>query len=373
MTNKTFGGGAFGATEFGGEARTIPRSATSAGIGASTTARTAQYARVSASAQSGESIATRVVRYDRASATIQTGASSTARVAQYTRTTTSVADAGVSQAARVLALNRSAASQGQRGASNVARAFADFAIEPRSDDPSMLRPRADLELTPSTLSLSWRDETDAWFRFDESGDFSVTEQYGGGFRAQRRDGGTPVRVEPPLAVRPVIEIGEWVPADFTTSEVITGLRDYELSLQRPVPRRGAETELVAEAGVFTLTFEANGFTASLGLSDEQVLLSEASASATGRETTLPLLLSNAELATLGAVCDRPAAVVERSVPDGDSRRVDSSAESRHTVTLSAPADASVASGTYLIGAWSASPADRGPETWRVELPLFEAP
>lgn len=304
MTDASFGGGTFGATAFGGTAQTIERSATSIG------------------------------------------------------------QAGAATARRTLALVRSATTSGGRGRSRAQRGFRDWAIDPTSNRESVI-PVSAVDLTAATLSLSFHSDSDRWREYLRAGDTTATDGLGGTTRRQRRDGGDPIRVEPPHPHRAAVDISSWVLAA-AESEDRGQTTVWDIEFERPVPR-GGESDTTADADAdAVLAFEAGG---AIAIDDRHLLKPTRTGTPTGEELTLPFLADSETLGTLAAVADRPAAVVERSVPDGESFREDTSA-GRHTVELSTPEAAGIEDGDYLLVEWSASVIGGASSSlWRVEVVL----
>jgi len=228
------------------------------------------------------------------------------------------------------------------------------------------RANADATLTPRSLSVSFVADDRAWLDFASAGDLETVTGFGGRFRVRSRDSGGTIRVEPPTALQPAVQPGPWYLDDVASSQLNSAARGITLEFLRGGPRDGPVGSQSSGTD-YQLSLPGG---ASIGLAADQVLVDERAIESTGERITPPLVLSSPALRVLAARVDRPAAVVERPVPDDESFAVDSSPQQRQTISVSSPASAPLSDGSYLVVEWSATALATETGRWEVSIGLL---
>jgi hypothetical protein len=339
--------------------------------GESAAARAVARPRTAASAgQPGRSSTARILASVRAAASAgQPGASAASRIVSGTRTATSAGEPGQSATARSVAKPRTAASAGEPGAS-VARLGVDaFAIRLPDGTRIDVAPES-ITLTPTRVEWAVPDAPPALRdAIDRAGSIEAVSGVGGAFRVIDR-GDNRIALSVPDGIRPAQRFLEGLVDRRSTTQLSPVRDDATLAVRRPRPRDAAGVSLTAADSGGTGDYEVawlDGTGAVLALDERQVGPRDASAGSSGTSVSMPLRLSPAEVGLLADRADRPDAIVSRPVPDGRSELADSSG-GRHTVSVSTPADAPLADGTYLLTDWSATK-EPGTRTWDVSLSL----
>lgn len=276
--------------------------------------------------------------------------------------------------------------------------------------------QADLELTASTLSLSAivpDADLGPWRTLGErAGDLDVQTAYGGQFRAFGRGEASTITVSPPADQSPPFATSEWYVSAFDVEAVAADRSEVRVDLQRPTPRDdafaiadealvpsqsglgrnfgtdfGGATRVAGDAGFgndFGVDFGVGdvdlavsiglrgGDAGSLGLEARQVGRATESEAATGTEYELPVMLTDEQAAAFADAAGTPAAIVDRSIPDGDSFAVDSSG-GRQTVVVDVQSDGlGPPSGTWGVADWQLTEQQpTGTRRWRASLSLRE--
>ena len=256
--------------------------------------------------------------------------------------------------------------------------------------------QADIELTPRTLSLSAvvaNDNLDPWRSLGErAGDIDVQPAYGGRFRAFRRGDARSVTVAPPAAQSPPFADSEWFVSAFSVDRVGADRSEVGLTLQRPSPRgdefsfSGADL-VPADAG-FGLDFGTDfgagdidrvatidlqgGDKGSLGLTQQQVGRPAETETPTGTKVDWPVVLTAEQAAAFADAVGTPGAVVERSVPDGESVTVDSSAGRQTIIVDVQRSGGGLPAGAWAVADWTLTAQQpTGVRRWRASLSLRE--
>jgi len=244
-----------------------------------------------------------------------------------------------------------------------------------------VEPTPDIELTASTLSLRFEaDEADlsTWRNIgDSAGDLAVGTGFGGALRTLARGTGGAVTVTPDSRETPPFAAGEWYVSDFEETQVAPGRYNISLGLQRPTNRRGefpglTDTDVSgADEGLPLYLSLQRGEGLTLGISASQLGQLSRDGGATGATVMVPLLLSDEQAAALADAAGYPDGVVERAVPDGDSRLIDES-DGRQTVVTNTRGTVPLADSEWLIAGWSIEWHSYTPERqWRAEIELAE--
>lgn len=252
--------------------------------------------------------------------------------------------------------------------------------------------QTDIELTASTLSLSFEvseSGLSTWRGIgDRAGDLAVETGYGGALRTLGRGSGGTVVVTPDAAETPPVATGEWYVDGFDEEQLAPGRYEVSLNLQRRSNRRDEfaldDIDVATIDSGFGVNFGhefgtpgvvAPGFGREFGrsfgggggsptsfglqagagvtirLPDDQLGQIDRGGAPTGAEVTIPLTLSDEQAAALADAAGYPDGVVERSVPDDDSVRVDESG-GRQTVVITTRNDVALADGEWLLTDWS---------------------
>jgi len=259
-----------------------------------------------------------------------------------------------------------------------------------------VEPSSDIELTASALSLSFEvdeSELSTWRNIgDRAGDLTVGTGFGGALRTLARGTGGAVTVAPDNRETPPFAAGEWYVSDFEETQIAPSRYNISLGLQRPTNRRGefsglTDTDVSAADEGFGIDFGINfgapdpdlplylslqrGEGLTLGISASQLGQLSRDGGATGATVTAPLLLSDEQAAALADAAGFPDGVVERAVPDGDSRLIDESG-GRQTIVADTRGTVPLADSEWLILGWSIEWHSHTPERrWRAEIELAE--
>ena len=236
-------------------------------------------------------------------------------------------------------------------------------------DRERLQP-SEIEADAETLSLSFqvqRDQLPTWRQFDRAGDVNVDEGFAGAFRAIGRDGDDDVEVRTAFnRLRPFIPSTSYRVAGYSETQLSPTRFELALELQR-VTNRGEGFPELSQTGAWEVDLQHG----TVGLSERQVGQIDREGAPPGAEVALEVLVSDDQAAALLDNLGYPAGVVERTVPDGDSVRVDETG-GRQTVMLSAPAEAALASGDWFVTDWTLSfNAYSEERQWAIELALAE--
>ena len=251
--------------------------------------------------------------------------------------------------------------------------------------------QADIELTAATLSLSFvvsTSELTTWREVgDRAGDLAVETGAGGALRTIARGTSGTLTVDADAADAPPIATSEWYVDGYSEEQLAPQRYELELDLQRPTNRRDEFTlddidvssadegfglnfgEDFGAGAQLALLVELGGEGLTLGITERQLGQLDRDGAPTGADVTMPLLLSVEQAAAVADAAGYPEAVVERTVPDGDSLRVDESG-GRQTLGLQTRDDVALDDGNWLLSEWSL---ERHSYTtgrrWRAELTL----
>lgn len=212
-----------------------------------------------------------------------------------------------------------------------------------------------LSLDHQTLTLGSEVTTsiDHWRQYDRAGDFEVVNGANGDFRAFDTSGGAqgPVTITPPT---------EWSPAPFgsvealvesySESQIAPGRFEIELSFQRTTNISRDATD-PGGTGAWEFGFSLGTIGLNGGGLDEQVLVAERDGDPTDGAWTLPLLLDDQQARIVMESLSHVGATAERTVPDGENFRIDTTTNQKNTVSLTTPSRATVQDGTYVATGW----------------------
>ncbi|WP_323190447.1 hypothetical protein [Halostella sp. PRR32] len=230
----------------------------------------------------------------------------------------------------------------------------------------------DATLTPTALSLSFptdRSGIGHWRQFDRSGDYSRTTQFGGGWRLDDDAGrAEAVDITPPPDHEPPFDAFTGYVQSYEEQQAAPGRMELDISVERLHERRDVFSAVDQTGGDWTISTVRGD----LALSNEQVGQISQTGTTAGGDWSLPLALSDAQAAALVDACGVPDAVVDQAVAGGDDTVTDATPDDRQTITLSAPSDAVLPDGSYLVSDWTLT-RQSFDETrrWRVELTLAE--
>ena len=252
--------------------------------------------------------------------------------------------------------------------------------------------QTDIELTASTLSLSFQvssSELATWRDIgDRAGDLTVETGAGGALRTLGRGSGGTVVVTPGAAESPPVATGEWYVDEFDEEQVAPDRFEVALDFQRPSNRRDEfpldDIDVATMDSGFGVNFGRSfgapddppqGFGRSFGSSfgvgggaplslalnagdgvtirpsDSQLGQLGREGAPTGADVTMPLIFSAEQAAALADAAGYPDGVVEQSVPDDDSVKIDESG-GRQTVGIKTRGDIALDDGDWLLTDWS---------------------
>ena len=253
--------------------------------------------------------------------------------------------------------------------------------------------QTDIELTASTLSLSFQvssSELATWRDIgDRAGDLTVETGAGGALRTLGRGSGGTVVVTPGAAESPPVATGEWYVDGFDEEQFAPDRFEVALDFQRPSNRRdefplddidvssadeGFGLNFGEDFGVgaqLALLLELGGEGLTLGITERQLGQLDRDGAPTGADVTMPLIFSAEQAAALADAAGYPDGVVEQSVPDDDSVKIDESG-GRQTVGIKTRGDIALNDGDWLLTDWSLEWNSHSPgRRWMAELELTE--
>lgn len=291
-------------------------------------------------------------------------ATSSSRELELPRTSETFVDAIDTEADQDLELPRTSETFVDVIETETSRGYANWWIGGR-----MVKARADFTLSPKTLSLSFETDragVDFWRQYDRAGDVQVKAGFAGQFEVVDRGNRDPITVEPPFGQQPPFDIADYYVNSYQETQAAADRFEISMTLQRTGNRSDVFGAADETGGFWTFEFDRG----TIALEEAQVRQASGSGTTAGRSVTLPIVVDDQQAATIVDTAGFPDAVVDRSVPDGKNFVEDSSG-GRQTVTIDAPASASLDSGTYLIQGWRLSFAGYQDDRWRVELELAE--
>jgi hypothetical protein len=231
--------------------------------------------------------------------------------------------------------------------------------------------RDGLALTPTTLSVGFdvqgSSSIDAWRAYDRAGDLSVETGFGGAFRTVDRAGrGDTVAVQPPPWASPPVDSVDGFVQSYSEEQVAPDVWEIDLTIVR-ASNRATPFNTVSESGAWEVATQRG----TIGLSGRYVGVSSQSGTSAGGDWTLRLALSDSQAAAWADACSHPDGVSEETVSDGSNYLVDDSPNSRQTVTLSVPSNATIPGGDHLVQDWTLSPRSYGEQPWQLDATTWE--
>jgi hypothetical protein len=208
----------------------------------------------------------------------------------------------------------------------------------------------DFQATATDLSLTFEvpaSDMSIWREYSRAGDVSEGRGFAGAFRTLDRGGRDPVEVRPPfIRLKPFQPSVEFFVTGYSETELAPDR--FEVSLQfRRVTNRGQGFPQRSESGAdFLFGFDYG----TLALDASQVSPRAVRGDTAGGTDTVVLRLDDDQAAAVLDNLGFPGGVEKQSVPDGADIRVDESPGQRQTVTVTAPADATLPSGDYAVSA-----------------------
>lgn len=240
----------------------------------------------------------------------------------------------------------------------------------------------ELSMNHRTISFQHTvtDTIEAWRGYRRAEDVETVVGADGAFRALDRSGGaqSPITVSPPANDEPTpFDRFEALVVDYAETQEAPGVFSVDLEVVRTSNR----PRTVASAG-FGLVFDVGSPSrnwpsapwqldfsqGTIGLAEDQVLLSELDGDATAGEWVLPILLDDIRARILMESLSHVDATAERTVPDGQNYVVDTTSNDTNTVELVTPSRATVQSGTYVATGWELAWYSHR-RRWVVELSL----
>ena len=224
-----------------------------------------------------------------------------------------------------------------------------------------------IESDAQTLTLSFFIEID---RIDEvrdlqrAGDVDVETGFAGSFRAIDRSADGTISVQPATGDEPPFTDGSYLVSEYEEEQVSPTRWRVEVTLQRLTNRSQEFGERWDVDGDVSLTTT----TGRIRLSDRQVGQVDRTGSPAGADLTVALFVGGREVAHFIDAAGFPEGVVDRPVPDGDSRVVDETGRGQ-TLTVSGLEHKAIPGGDYLVRDWSVEQRAFGDRRWRVELVL----
>lgn len=217
--------------------------------------------------------------------------------------------------------------------------------------------------THRTVSVSGTVlDVSPWRQYDRVGDYQVPVASDGSFRAIDRSGGSTVTVTPASSESPPFKSFTAYVSSYEEQQAAADRAELSLTFQRAANRSRQVTD-PAGSGAWTLALSAG----TIGLSEQQVLLSALQGSTTEGEWTLPVLLEPSQAEVVVASLSHVDAVAKRPIADAGDDVVDVTADDRNTVTLTGPSRATLSDGDYVTRGWTLRSYSQ--DRWRVDLPL----
>lgn len=229
---------------------------------------------------------------------------------------------------------------------------------------------------PQTIDIQFEVDRSAlshWRQYGRAGDISVQSGFGGQFRTIDRGGrSNTVELRSALMDSPPFKpSSEHYISSYSESQVAPDRAEISLTLQRVSNRQQGFPTVSDTGNAFDFDFSTATDSWSLSLDESRVLAQSVAGTTAGESIRLPLVLNDEQAGAILDVLGYPQAVVERSVPDATNTRVDESDGDRQTVTVDAPADAQLPSGTYFVTGWQLSQYAYADRRWRVDVELIE--
>lgn len=227
-----------------------------------------------------------------------------------------------------------------------------------------------LAVDSETISFEFEitsDSLSAVRAFDRSGDVSVTSGFGGVFFVDDESSDSSIRLIPGDADYPAVDkSAEWYVDDYSETQISPARYTVELVCRRKSNRDETVNRLV-ETGWSSDGWGDGGWGGTapdlkielsygnLALDEQDIGQIERDGSPVAGSSTLPLLVSAAQLGALADSVGYPNGVVERTIPDGDDRIVDESDADRQTVSITTRSgvDLDPDDGDYIVRGWSA--------------------
>jgi len=226
--------------------------------------------------------------------------------------------------------------------------------------------RDSLTLTPDTMSIGFAVQgssaIDAWRAYDRAGDLSVETGFGGAFRVIDRAGrsGT-VAVQPPPWASPPLDSFDGFVQSYGEEQRGPDVWAIDLTIVR-TSNRATPFSTISESDAWEIVTQRG----TIGLAGRHVGVSSQSGTSAGGDWTLRLALSDSQAAAWADACSHPDGVSEEAVSDGPNALVDDAPNSRQTVTLSVPSDATIPGGDHLVQDWTLSPRSYGGHPWQLD-------
>lgn len=240
---------------------------------------------------------------------------------------------------------------------------------PWTIDGTTAEPVNSLTLTPTALSISFeadRSDISQWRAYDRSGDYRRIGEYAGGWRLVD-DGGrsATVTLDPPADRKPPLDTVTGYVQSYSERQAAADRFAVDLTVERESERQDVYSAPAESGGDWELS-TAHG---TIALEARQVGRASQRGSTEGGQWSLPIWLTDVQAGAIADAAGTPDAVVERPVGDGENRWADASG-GRQTVTITAPAGATLPGGDHFIPDWTLEHAGYGPSReWRATLTL----
>jgi hypothetical protein len=240
---------------------------------------------------------------------------------------------------------------------------------PWTIDGTTIEPVNGASLSPTALAISFeadRGDISQWRAYDRAGDYRRIGEYAGGWRLVD-DGGraSTVTLDPPADRKPPLDAVEGYVQSYSEQQVATDRYAVDLTVERETERQDVYSAPAESGGDWAIA-TAHG---TIALEARQVGRASQRGSAEGGQWSLALWLTDTQAGAIADAAGTPGAVVERPVGDGEDGWADASG-GRQTVTITAPAGATLPGGDHFVAGWGLEHAGYGPRReWRADLTL----